>query len=107
MNCGISLLINFEDAKDCYDWEVGKHGIQIFFEEQGQHSATFLPEVPIEHNMNKETTLQHLIEKAGFYGKLKDIDKKIKMRRYQSIKLFMTYEEYLNFKKVNNNNTDL
>ena len=57
--------------------------------------------------MNKETTLQHLIEKAGFYGKLKDIDKKIKMRRYQSIKLFMTYEEYLNFKKVNNNNTDL
>ena len=57
--------------------------------------------------MNKETTLQHLIEKAGFYGKLKDIDKKIKMRRYQSIKLFMTYEEYLNFKKEHNNNTDL
>ena len=107
LNCGISLLINFENAKNCYDWEVGKHGIQIFFEDHGQHSATFLPEVPIEHNMNKETTLQHLIEKAGFYEKLKDIDKKIKMRRYQSIKLFMTYEEYLNFKKVNNNNTDL
>ena len=107
LNCGISLLINFEDAKNCYDWEVGKHGIQIFFEDHGQHSATFLPEVPIEHNMNKETTLQHLIEKAGFYGKLKDIDKKIKMRRYQSIKLFMTYEEYLNFKKEHNNNTDL
>ena len=33
LNCGISLLINFEDAKNCYDWEVGKHGIQIFFEE--------------------------------------------------------------------------
>ena len=41
--------------------------------------------------MNKETTLQHLIEKAGFYGKLKEIDNKIKMRRYQNIKLFMTY----------------
>ena len=107
LNCGISLLINFEDAKNCYDWEVGKHGIQIFFEDHGQHSATFLPEVPIEHNMNKETTLQHLIEKAGFYGKLKDIDKKIKMRRYQSIKLFMTYNEYLKHKQKMQINQDL
>ncbi len=100
LNCGISLLINFEDAKDCYDWEVGKHGIQIRFEEYGNNfSATFLPEVPIEHKMDKNTTLQHLIRKAGYWGGLEEVDKKIKMRRYQSIKLFMTYEEYLNFKK--------
>ena len=98
LNCGISLLINFEDAKDCYDWEVGKHGIQIYFEENGKYSATFLPEVPIEHNMDKITTLQHLIKKAGFNGKLKNIDKKIKMRRYQSIKIFLSYKEYINFK---------
>ncbi len=107
LNCGISLLINFEDAKNCYDWEVGKHGIQIFFEDHGKHSATFLPEVPIEHNMNKKTTLEHLIEKAGYYGKLEDIDKKIKMRRYQSIKLFMTYDEYLQHKKNLQKNNDL
>ena len=99
LNVGVSLLINFEDAKDCYDWEVGKHGIQIFFEENGNYSATFLPEVPIEHKMDKITTLQHLIRKAGYWGKLEDVDKKIKLRRYQSIKLFMTYEEYLNFRK--------
>lgn len=42
--------------------------------------------------MNKETTLQHLIEKAGFYGKLKEIDNKIKMRRYQSIKFLWHME---------------
>ena len=100
LNCGVSLLINFEDAKDCYDWEVGKHGIQISFEEEGErYSATFLPEVPIEHNMDKITTLKHLIRKAGYYGQLEDVDKKIKLRRYQSIKLFMTYEEYNNFRK--------
>ena len=98
LNVGVSLLINFEDAKDCYDWEVGKHGIQISFEEFGHYSATFLPEVPIEHKMDKITTLQHLIRKAGYFGKLEDVDKKIKLRRYQSIKLFMTYKEYLNFK---------
>ena len=99
LNCGISLLIKFEDSKDCYDWEVGKHGIQIYFEDKGFYSATYLPEVPIEHNMDKITTLQSLIEKAGYYGNLVDVEKKIKMRRYQSIKLFMTYDEYLNFKK--------
>ena len=99
LNVGVSLLTNFEDAKDCYDWEVGKHGIQIFFEEDGKYSATFLPEVPIEHKMDKTTTLQHLIRKAGYFGDLEDVEKKIKLRRYQSIKLFMTYEEYLNFKK--------
>ena len=99
LNVGVSLLYNFEDAKDCYDWEVGKHGIQIFFEEGGNYSATFLPEVPIEHKMDKTTTLEHLIRKAGYYGELKDVEKKIKLRRYQSIKLFMTYEEYLNFRK--------
>ena len=98
LNCGVSLLINFEDAKDCYDWEIGKHGIRISFEEGRQFSATFLPEVPIEHNMDKNTTLQHLIRKAGYWGKLQDVEKKIKLRRYQSIKLFMTYEEYLNYK---------
>ena len=107
LNCGISLLTNFENAKNCYDWELGKHGIQIFFEDHGKHSATFLPEVPIEHNMNKKTTLEHLIEKAGYYGKLEDIDKKIKMRRYQSIKLFMTYNEYLKHKHKMQINHDL
>ena len=99
LNCEVSLLVNFEEAKNPYDWEVGKHGIQIYFEENGQHSATFLPEVPIEHNMDKKTTLQHLIEKAGYHGKLSKVDKKIKMRRYQSIKIFMSYKEYLNYKK--------
>ena len=58
--------------------------------------------------MDKKTTLQHLIEKAGYYGKLTDVDKKIKMRRYQSIKIFMSHQEYLNYKnKEKINNTDL
>ena len=96
LNCGISLLVNFEKAKDCWDWEIGKHGIDIQF---GYYSATFLPEVPVEHNMDKRTTLENLIEKAGYYGSLEEVEKQIKMTRYQSIKLFMTYEEYLNFKK--------
>ena len=96
LNCGISLLVNFEEAKDCYDWEIGKHGIDIKF---GYYSATFLPEVAVEHKMDKRTTLENLIEKAGYYGDLEEVEKKIKLTRYQSIKLFMSYDEYINYKK--------
>ena len=97
LNCGISLLVNFEPAKDCYDWEIGKHGIDITFDKY--YSATFLPEVAVEHKMDKKTTLQNLIEKAGYYGELEEVEKRIKLTRYQSIKLFMSYDEYVNFKK--------
>jgi uncharacterized protein (TIGR00296 family) len=67
LNCGVSLLVDFEDAKDPYDWEVGKHGITIDFKGNGgkNHHGTFLPEVAGERNWDKDTTLEHLIQKTG------------------------------------------
>ncbi len=32
LHVGVSLLTNFEPANNCLDWEVGKHGIEIEFE---------------------------------------------------------------------------
>lgn len=71
----VSLLVDFEEGKKANDWEVGKHGIIIKFkDDKGQsYSATFLPEVPVEHNMTKETTLEHLVDKAGYYGNYKNV----------------------------------
>ena len=97
LNVRISLLTNFENAKNCYDWEIGKHGIQINFLKY--YHATFLPEVALEHKMDKETTLRELVYKSGYKGQLEDVIDKIEMTRYQSLKLFMTYEEYSNFRK--------
>ena len=96
LNVGISLLTNFEKAKDCYDWEIGKHGIQIQFLKH--YHATFLPEVPVEHKMDKETTLRELVYKSMYNGELEDVIDKIEMTRYQSKKLFMTYNQYKEFK---------
>ena len=45
LKVGISLLTDFEEIQDKYDWEIGKHGLWI--EHQGR-SATFLPEVALE-----------------------------------------------------------
>ena len=40
LDCGISLLHSFEYASDCFDWEVGKHGIRLFI---GPYRSTYLP----------------------------------------------------------------
>lgn len=99
LNCGVSLLVNFEDAKDVYDWEIGKHGIQIEFNMDRYYRATYLPQVAVEQKWDKKTTLEYLINKSGYYGDLEEVVDKIKLRRYQSIKVNMTYEEYIKAKK--------
>jgi AMME syndrome candidate gene 1 protein len=100
LHCGVSLLDKFEEADDSMDWEVGKHGITIdFFSENGKkHHATFLPEVASGRDWDKKTTLKNLIQKAGYNGKLNDVIDEIRLTRYQSIKVGMFYDEYLNHK---------
>ncbi len=99
LNVAVSLLTNFEDAKDCYDWELGKHGVQIFFRDGRNYSASFLPESPIEYNIDKITALKRLVKNSGYYRQFEDVEKIIQVRRFQSITSFMTYEEYCNFRK--------
>lgn len=66
LNCGVSLLVNFEEAQHALDWEVGKHGITIDFSHNGRkHHGTFLPEVAGDRDWDHKTTLKHLVHKAG------------------------------------------
>lgn len=63
-------LNNYEDII------VGEHG--LILEESGR-KALLLPQVPIEHNLNKEAFLSALCNKAGFYeGYWKETQLKIK-----------------------------
>jgi AMME syndrome candidate gene 1 protein len=96
LTCGVSFLTNFEEGFAAYDWELGKHGIIIDFKDPNgvSRNATFLPEVPVEHNMTKEVTLEHLIKKAGWKGNYKLVLNSIKLTRYQSSKEQLTFEEY-------------
>jgi AMMECR1 domain-containing protein len=49
LSVNVSLLVEFEEAKDIYDWEVGKHGIIIKLNHKGRnYSGTYLPEVATE-----------------------------------------------------------
>ena len=100
LNCEVSLLVNFEQAKNPYDWEIGKHGIDIKFEdEEGEfHSATYLPEVAEEQGWDQKTTLKHLIRKARYFYDIENIENNIQTERYQSIKKTISYNEYKNMK---------
>ena len=51
--------------------------------------------------MDKKTTLTHLIQKAGYYGPLtQNLLDSIQLTRYQSIKMKMAYEEYIQLSKI-------
>ena len=91
LSVAVSLLVDFEDAKDVYDWEVGIHGIEIFYE---NYSATFLPEVAPEQGWDKKTTLVSLLKKSGCRSKLSQIEKDIRLIRYKSYKTKLSYDDY-------------
>lgn len=97
LTCAVSLLTNFEVAKDYLDWEVGKHGIWIeFIQLNGQkETATYLPEVMVEQNWTKEEAIESLLRKGHFGGQItKDYcTKSIVLTRYQSQKLEQPYKE--------------
>jgi len=98
LNCTVSLLQNFEKIKDPFDWEVGKHGIQIKFIANGRpYSATFLPEVALEQKWDQKTTINQLLRKAGYKGTYESVKDSIVAERYQSIISHATFLDYIDF----------
>ena len=59
----ISILSEPFQIKSYDEIEIGKHG--LILEEKGRR-ALLLPQVPIEHNFNKEEFLSALCQKGGF-----------------------------------------
>lgn len=67
MKCTVSLLYDYEKAKNVYDWEVGKHGVFLQFKDCGEDfEATYLPEVPKKKGWSVEDTVKELITKSGY-----------------------------------------
>lgn len=95
LKVGVSILSKFERSDNVYDWTVGVHGIILEFG-NGQYSATYLPEVAGDHGWTQEFCVQSLAEKAGFRGNFeKALFQDAVVTRYQSTKVEMTYDEYL------------
>jgi len=103
LECSVNLLHSFIECKDCWDWEIGVHGIVIDFVDpkRGKNrNATYLPCVAPEQGWDQAETLRSLIQKAGYDGTVTDeLLKSLKVTRYQSSETSLRYDEYVIHKK--------
>ncbi|XP_026534355.1 AMME syndrome candidate gene 1 protein isoform X2 [Pseudonaja textilis] len=77
---------------------VGVHGIRIeFINEKGsKRTATYLPEVAKEQGWDHIQTIDSLLRKGGYKAPItNDFRKTIKLTRYRSEKMTVSYTEYL------------
>ena len=98
LHVSVSILCHFEDGADYTKWDLGTHGIRIeFHNERGsKKTATFLPEVPTAQGWDKTQTTNSLLRKGGFKGSVTpDVRRSIRLVRYQSEMISVTYADYL------------
>jgi len=98
LRVSVSLLVDYEECNDVYDWTIGVHGILIKFVVNCQHyDATFLPEVAEQQRWGQQQTISSLIQKAGYNATItQELLTSIDCTRYQSSKCLSTYTEYVN-----------
>ena len=97
MECGVTLLTDFETISDAFSWEIGKHGLRISFSWNGRrYGATYLPDVAREQGWTKEETMLSLMRKAGWGGKKEDWTKVNDMVivRYQGRRATLGYTSW-------------
>ncbi|KAF2835844.1 hypothetical protein M501DRAFT_1007684 [Patellaria atrata CBS 101060] len=96
LECGVTLLTDFETASNPMDWEIGKHGLRISFHHHGRRfGATYLPDVAREQGWTKEETIVSLMRKANWNGRREDWRKvDLNVVRYQGDRETMEYREW-------------
>lgn len=119
LECGISLLTDFEDTDSYLDWTIGTHGIYISFPNPSLYpsshessflprfssrhtlTATYLPDVIPEQGWDKVEAVDSAIHKAGWKGTVtEDIRRSIKLRRYQSRKCTVGWDEFVQWRRA-------
>ena len=101
--CSVSLLVNYEEAKNWCDWTVGTHGIIIDFDTSGRnYHAIYLPEVASEQGWDQREAVGQLVRKAGYKGKINsELLDAIKLTRFQSTKAHMSFSELYQLYQLN------
>lgn len=100
--CKVSLLHSTELSRHCFDWNIGKHGIIVQFEDRSgmlnldkTWSATYLPDVAMQEGWSKVKTIDSLIRKTGYEGCITDdLRNSLEVTRYESSVTKMTFQEY-------------
>jgi len=110
LQVGVSLLVDFRDIEDPYDWEIGRHGIEMELKDGGKRfRGTYLPEVAQEQGWNQATAYVQLFRKAGYRPRnpqlpaeaiVAEVQANLKVRTYESAKCQMTFAEYVQYRHL-------
>ena len=73
----------------------------LLLERGEKYTATYLPEIALEQGWNQKQTIDSLISKAGFNGRITPVLlSSVKLTRYQSCKASLSYQAYLHRKRA-------
>ncbi|KAJ4290920.1 hypothetical protein N0V90_010116 [Kalmusia sp. IMI 367209] len=91
LECGVTLLTNFESISDPLDWSIGTHTGFVY--------PSYTTGAAKEQGWTKEETLISLMRKAGWSGR-KDEWKKVDLNvvRYQGRQVRLEYDEWSEWK---------
>ena len=93
-----SLMPHAPDESQTHKDKATRHHEDIPEQGKSKHSSppTQRLQVAPEQGWDQETTLEHLVAKGGYQGGFKSVRECFKLiRRYQSLKFGMKYEEFL------------
>ena len=97
LECGVTLLTDFEPCAHALDWRLGTHGLRIAFVHRGQsYGATYLPNIARDQGWSKEETVVSLMRKAGWSGRRdawRAVDD-LKVDRYQGDQVKLPWAEW-------------
>ena len=99
LQAAVTLLTDFEEVENPFDWDIGVHGIRLSFYDDRRYGSTYLPDVAAEQGWTKDETLFSLIRKAGWMGDRKDWRLlKLEVTRYQGRKASAEYTTFKQWK---------
>jgi len=102
LEVAVTLLTDFETAKDAMDWELGVHGVRIsFYYKNRRYGSCYLPDVAVEQGWDKEETIISLMRKAGWGGRRERWQEVEHMKtvRFQGNAETVGFEEYRQFRE--------
>ncbi|KAF2433868.1 hypothetical protein EJ08DRAFT_607095 [Tothia fuscella] len=102
LECGVTLLTDFEPISDPMDWDIGTHGLRIsFIVSNRRYGSTYLPDVAREQGWTREETMISLMRKAGWNGRSSEWRsvRDLKVIRYQGFKASLWYGEWKEFRE--------
>ena len=95
--CTVHVLHTFEDSIDVDDWEMGIHGLRLYF---NNHESSCLPYDTKENEAikSKVDVIKMLLENAGYKGEFNDrIASSIILKRFQTSSATATFKEFQQF----------